>query len=450
MAQLQRIKIIEILDSRGNPTVQVNLRLDQGTTAIARVPSGASTGGREAVELRDDESHRYLGRGVRTVAHNAEAELNNRLAGRPLQEPSDLAALDAELTTLDGTDRFAHLGANVAVGVSMAAARAIATLHKQPLWQLLHDVLNERVDRIGAAEHAPRLPVPHFNVINGGAHASNDLPFQEFMIAPLGAPSFADAVRAGAEIYHRLHAILIESGDPPGLGDEGGFAPRIDDPTVALDLLVRAIEAAGYTPGPNQIAIALDPAANGFHHEGGGYDLCGEHYEAGGLIDYYASLIERYPIWSVEDGLAEDDWDGWSLLTHRLGSRIQIVGDDIFCTNPQLIKRGIGNGTANAALIKVNQIGTVTQTLEAIAQCYRAGWRAMVSHRSGETDDTFIADLAVGAGCGQLKSGAPARGERTAKYNRLLEIAADESATATFAAWPPPVTRRAGRATRTA
>ncbi len=335
----------------------------------------------------------------------------------------NLGEVDNLLAEVDGTPNFVQLGANVAVGVSIAATRALARDIQVPLWQLMNSLLNEQLDR----PVQPILPVPSFNVINGGEHAANQLDFQEFMIAPLGMATIEDRVRAGAEVYATLRGLLSGQSLSTGLGDEGGFAPQIDAPEQALELLAEAITRAGYTAGMDGIAIALDPAANSLVESSGlgaahDYLVAGVQYGADGLIDYYEHLIDRFPIWSIEDGLSENDWDGWALLQRRLGDRIQIMGDDLFVTNPGTIERGISQHCANAALIKPNQIGTVTQTLQAVATCYRAGWSAMVSHRSGETPDTFVADLTVGIGCGQIKSGAPARGDRTAKYNRLLEI----------------------------
>ena len=336
-------------------------------------------------------------------------EIAQAISGRRF---ADLAELDRALIELDGTDNKARLGANAIVGVSMAAARALAAATGVPLWRALNP-----------SGVTARLPVPHFNVVNGGVHAPNKLDFQEFMVAPLGAPNMAEAVRAGAEVYVALRKLLSGKGFATGLGDEGGFAPEIDEPEEVLGLLVNAIEQAGYRPGRNGVAIALDPAASEFFRDGS-YHVAGENLSSDDMIDRYEKIITDYPVWSLEDGLAEGDWDGWVRLTERLGERIQIVGDDLLVTNPAIITEAIARRAANSALIKVNQIGSVTETLAAIEVCREAGWSQMVSHRSGETEDTFIADLVVGSGSGQLKTGAPARGERVAKYNRLIEIEA--------------------------
>lgn len=409
------VSAMEVLDSRGRPTVSVRMALSEGREVFAGVPSGASTGSAEAVELRDGDATRYGGRGVRQTVSHVNGAIAEALTGRAFDT---LEQLDAELIRLDGTPNKSRLGANAIVGVSMAAARAFATESQQPLWRWLAG------DGV-----TPRLPVPHFNVINGGAHAPNPLEFQEFMIAPVGAPSLPEAIRAGAEIYARLRTTLQERKLGTGLGDEGGFAPDIDSPEEVLTLLVEAITAAGYTAGPSAVAIALDPAASEFHRDGR-YEVGGQSLSSDDLIDRYAQMVEEFPIWSIEDGMGESDADGWRALTERLGERIQLVGDDNFVTNPALIRTAVEAGIANAALIKVNQVGTVSETLEALRVCRDVGYGAMISHRSGETCDTFIADLAVGSGCGQIKSGAPARGERIAKYNRLAEIAADAPACA--------------------
>ena len=403
------VQAMEILDSRARPTLSVVLTLADGTSARAGVPSGASTGSGEAVELRDGDPHRYGGAGVTRAVGNVNGEIGKALSGRVFDT---LADLDHTLIDLDGTANKARLGANAIVGVSIAAARARALHRDIPLWRELNP------DGVAA-----RLPVPHFNVLNGGAHAANKLDFQEFMIAPLGAPTLAEAVRAGAEVYAALRRDLAAAGHNTGLGDEGGFAPEVADPEYALQLLVSAIRDAGYEPGVDGVAIALDPAATGFRQADGSYLVNGRSFTTDELIDRYARMVSEFPVYSIEDGLAEDDRDGWIAMTERLGGQIQIVGDDNFVTNPVIISDAVQNKIANAALIKVNQIGTVTETLQALAVCRDAGYGAMISHRSGETDDTFIADLAVGSGCGQIKTGAPARGERVAKYNRLLEIA---------------------------
>nr|WP_307857324.1 phosphopyruvate hydratase [Mycobacterium sp. SM1] len=405
------ISAIEILDSRGRPTLSVCATLSDGRRVHSGVPSGASTGSREAVELRDHDE-RYGGFGVQKAAAGINGPIADALTSRSF---TTLDEVDQTLRELDGTPDKSRLGANAIVGVSMAAARAFALESGQPLWQWL-----------APAGVVPRLPVPHFNVINGGAHATNSLDFQEFMIAPLGAPSLPEAIRAGAEVYRRLRSTLVDRNLATGLGDEGGFAPEVDGAEEALALLTQAISDAGYTPGPDGVAIALDPAASEFHHDGH-YRLGWKSLSSDELIDLYTDLVERFPVWSIEDGMGEHDTAGWHKLTEALGDRVQLVGDDNLVTNPELIASAVRHGIGNAALIKVNQIGTVTEALEALKICRDAGYGSMISHRSGETCDSFIADLAVGSGCGQIKSGAPARGERVAKYNRLLEIAAAAS-----------------------
>ncbi len=409
--RITRTTAIEVLDSRGHPTVQVSLTDPAGRVFVAGVPAGASTGSREAVELRDGDPGRYGGLGVTRAVAGVNTELADLLTSR---DWNDLAEVDDAVRALDGTPNKSRLGANAIVGVSMAAARAFAADAGVPLYRYLTP-----------AGVTPRLPVPHFNVLNGGAHARNPLEFQEFMIAPLGAPSYPEALRWGAEVYAALRSGLTQAGLATGLGDEGGFAPDIADPHQACTLLVEAITAAGLTPGRDGVAIALDPAANGFFHEGT-YRVSGQELTPKAMVDYYVNLIGAFPIWSLEDGCAEGDDDGWARLTEALTDTVQLVGDDIFVTDPATIAAAADAGIANAALIKVNQIGTVTETLAAFATCRDRGYEAMVSHRSGETPDSFIADLTVGSGCGQLKSGAPARGERVAKYNRLTEIAAAE------------------------
>lgn len=403
------VRAVEILDSRARPTLSVTVGLSDGVVGHAGVPSGASTGSGEAVELRDHDMARYAGQGVRTAVDHVNGEIADALRGRDF---ADQAALDQALIELDGTGNKSRLGANAVIGVSMAVARAAAAQATGPLWEYLNP-----------AGVAPLLPVPHFNVLNGGVHAPNPLDFQEFMIAPLGAPDMTEAVRAGAEVYAALRRRLGDAGHSTGLGDEGGFAPAFSRPEEALDAITLAITDAGYTPGRDGVAIALDPAASEFRQRDGRYRVDGKLLTSDDLIAQYARIIDDYPVWSIEDGLGEDDHDGWAQLTRELGRRVQLVGDDNFVTNPEIIARAVDDDIANAALIKLNQIGTVTETLQAMAVCRRAGYAAMVSHRSGETEDSFIADLAVGAGCGQIKSGAPARGERVAKYNRLIEIA---------------------------
>lgn len=399
---------IEILDSRGRPTLSVNATLSDGRTVRAGVPSGASTGSREAVELRDHDEKRYSGLGVLSAVGHVNGPIVDALIG-----PSfvSLEQVDRALCELDGTPNKSSLGANAIVGVSIAAAKAFAVESGHPLWRWLTPT--------GVV---PRLPVPHFNVVNGGVHAPNALDFQEFMIAPIGAPSLPEAVRAGAEVYGRLRAELAERNLATGLGDEGGFAPEIARPEEVLALLTQAITDAGYTTGRDGVAIALDPASSEFHRDGR-YEVGGESLSSDDMIDRYRQMVDKFPIWSIEDGLGETDTAGWQRLTDALGDRIQLVGDDIFVTNPDIIASAARAGIGNAALIKVNQVGTVSETLDALRVCRESGYAAMISHRSGETDDAFIADLAVGSGCGQIKSGAPARGERVAKYNRLLEIA---------------------------
>ncbi|WP_127509102.1 phosphopyruvate hydratase [Actinoplanes solisilvae] len=402
------VHAVEILDSRSRPTLSVSVTFADGSTARAGVPSGASTGSGEAVELRDHDSARYGGLGVLTAVTNINGEILAALGGRSFDT---LADVDAALIALDGTANKSRLGANAIVGVSIATARALATGTGVELWQ-----------HLTPAGVAARLPIPHFNVVNGGAHAPNDLDFQEFMLAPIGAPSLPEAIRAGAETYAALKRLLHDKGYATGLGDEGGFAPDITRPEDVLALIVEAITSAGYTPGRDGIAIALDPAASEFYRDGA-YHAAGQTLSSTEMITWYEHLAVDFPIWSIEDGLAENDENGWIELTQRLGARIQLVGDDNFVTNPAIITDAIAKNIATAALIKVNQIGTVTETLDALRICRDNGYAAMVSHRSGETEDTFIADLAVASGCGQLKTGAPARGERIAKYNRLLEIA---------------------------
>jgi len=408
MSKIKKLDALEILDSRGNPTIQVTVHLESGAWGVAKVPSGASTGKREAVELRDDDKSRYGGKGVQKAVSNVLGGIQNAVVGLD----TDQAALDAKLIALDGTPNKGRLGANAILGVSIATARAAATERGIPLYRHLSDK-----DRY-------LLPVPMFNVLNGGRHADNNVDFQEFMIAPVGAPSFAEALRAAAETFHTLKAILHQKGYETSVGDEGGFAPRLRSNEEPMELLLSAIQKAGYKPGAD-IAINLDPAASEFYESGAYFfrKSDGSKRTPEALISLWEDWIKRYPeIYSLEDGLAEDDWDGWRVATKRLGSKVQLVADDIFVTNTTIFERGIREGIANSILIKLNQIGTVTETLQCIELARRNGYTAVVSHRSGETDDTTIADLTVAAGTGQIKSGSACRGERIAKYNRLLEI----------------------------
>lgn len=405
---IERVTGTSILDSRGFPTIKVELQLHDGTVVVGSAPAGASTGEHEAVELRDGGTI-SSGRDVQQALARLREEVAPLLLGRSWMSISEV---DAALAALDGTSNYERLGANTVVATSIAMSRAFAALDELPLHRWIAHVT-------GTPE---RLPVPHFNVLNGGAHAANALDFQEFMIAPVSATSEAEAVQTGADVYHALKSLVQSRYGTAGLGDEGGFAPAISNPEEALDLLVEAITAAGHTPSVTDVAIALDPAANGFQSTAGHYEIAGKAYDAEALVDYYEHLVDTYPIRSIEDGFAEDDHAGWKLMFDRLGDRIQLVGDDLYVTSAARILDGAENGYSNAALIKPNQIGTVTQTFDAIATARSNGMACMISHRSGETDDTFIADLAVGTGVGQIKSGAPARGERVAKYNRLTDI----------------------------
>ncbi|NHC14440.1 phosphopyruvate hydratase [Motilibacter deserti] len=404
MASIDAVGAREILDSRGNPTVEVEVALDDGTIARAAVPSGASTGAFEAVELRDGES-RYGGKGVEKAVLAVLDEIGPELLGF---EASEQRLVDAALLDLDGTPNKARLGANAILGVSLAVARAAAESAKLPLFRYL------------GGPNAHTLPVPMMNIINGGAHADSGVDIQEFMIAPVGAETFREALRWGAEVYHSLKSVLKAEGLATGLGDEGGFAPNLPNGRAALDLIGRAIDKAGFKLG-DDIALALDVAATEFF-ENGTYRFEGSDRTAAEMTAYYTELVNDYPLVSIEDPLAEDDWDGWAEITSGLGSRIQLVGDDLFVTNPERLARGIAGGQANALLVKVNQIGSLTETLDAVALAHRSGYRCMMSHRSGETEDTTIADLAVATDCGQIKTGAPARSERVAKYNQLLRI----------------------------
>ena len=417
MSTIEQVHARQILDSRGNPTVEVDVRLAGGALGRAAVPSGASTGTREALELRDGESP-FGGKGVTHAVANVNGEIADAVRGR---DATDQRGLDESLIELDGTDGKSRLGANALLGVSMAAARAAAADASEPLWRYL------------GGPDANLLPVPTMNVLNGGVHADNPVDFQEFMIAPVGAKSFTQAVRIGAEVYHELQRTLKSRGLGTAVGDEGGFAPALDSNEAPLELLVSSIQSAGYSAG-DDVAICLDPAASEFFTDGR-YELGAERRSlpSDEMVDYWARITESYPVVSLEDGMAETDWEGWVELTARLGSHVQLVGDDVFVTNPAILREGIERGVANSILIKLNQIGTLTETLDTIAMARDAGYRAVISHRSGETEDTFIADLVVATGVGQIKTGAPARTERVAKYNQLLRIEEELGARARFA-----------------
>lgn len=404
MVFIDDVTAIEVLDSRGNPTVRATVCLSDGTVASAIVPSGASTGKREALELRDKDS-RYCGKGVLKAVSNVNEAIAEAIIGL---NAYDQNAIDEEMKRLDGTDNYSNLGANAVLGVSMAAARAAAKSLNTPLYRYL-----------GGA-NASVLPVPMFNIINGGAHANNSVDFQEFMIMPFGFEKFSDALRAAAEIYQVLKRILNELGHSTAVGDEGGFAPNLKDNEEPLKIIMEAIKKAGYIAG-EQIKLALDVAASELYKDGF-YELEGKKFTSEELIEYYAKLCEKYPIFSIEDGLSEDDWDGWAKLTKKLGDKIQLVGDDLFVTNEKILREGIKKGVANAILIKPNQIGSVSETMRTIRLAQRKGYRCVMSHRSGESEDSFIADFAVAMNTGQIKTGATSRSERNAKYNRLLEI----------------------------
>ena len=405
MASIEEIGAREILDSRGNPTVEVEIRLDDGTFARAAVPSGASTGAFEASERRDGDKGRYLGKGVEQAVDAVIEEINPRLVGF---DASEQRLIDAEMQALDGSANKEKLGANAILGVSLAVAHAAAESAGLPLFRYV------------GGPNAHVLPVPMMNILNGGSHADSNVDIQEFMIAPIGAPTFREALRWGTEVYHALKKVLHERGLATGLGDEGGFAPDLESNRAALDLILEAIKAAGYEPG-RDIALALDVAASEFY-EDGSYAFEGASKSADEMVAYYGELVDAYPLVSIEDPLNEDDWDGWKSMTDLLGTKVQLVGDDLFVTNPERLGRGISSGTANALLVKVNQIGTLTETLDAVTLAQTNGYRCMMSHRSGETEDVTIADLAVATNCGQIKTGAPARSERVAKYNQLLRI----------------------------
>ena len=418
MNRIASISSHEILDSRGNPTLRVHLSLDDGATVSSSVPSGASTGANEAVELRDGDRRRYGGKGVRKAVAFVNSKIAKKLVGL---DPMRQAEIDALLCALDGTPNKAGLGANAMLGVSMAVARAAARAARLPLYAYL------------GGPGATLLPMPMMNILNGGKHAENNLDFQEFMIVPIGAPRFGEALRYGVETFHALAGILKRKGFPTSVGDEGGFAPNLRSNEQACELIVDAIRAAGFRPG-REVAIALDPAASSFAKRGG-YALSRSglgRKTSKEMIALYRRWVDAYSIVSIEDGLGEDDWEGFRAMTAALGARIQIVGDDNFVTNPAIIRRGIAEKTANAALIKLNQIGTVSETMEAVALCREAGWRFVISHRSGETEDTFLADFAVAMGGGQIKTGSACRSERIAKYNRLLEIERELGSAARF------------------
>ena len=406
MSQIQLVHARQVIDSRGNPTVEVEVALESGATGRAAVPSGASTGEAEAVELRDGGAA-YAGKGVSRAVANANGPIAEAVKGI---DAADQARLDRQMIELDGTPNKGRLGANAILGVSLAAAKAAAMEARLPLWRYL------------GGEGAHVLPVPMMNVLNGGAHADNKVDFQEFMIVPVGAPTFSEAMRQGIEVFQALKKLLSQRGLGTGGGDEGGFAPDLESNEAALEVLSAGIEAAGYRPGED-LAIALDPATSEIFDDGS-YRLEheGRSLSAAELADYWADLAARYPIVSIEDGMDEEDWDGWRALTERIGARVQLVGDDLFVTNSERLRRGIELGVANSILVKVNQIGTLTETLDAIKTARDAGYTAVMSHRSGETEDTTIADLAVATGCGQIKTGAPSRSDRVAKYNQLLRI----------------------------
>jgi enolase len=420
MTEIINVSAREILDSRGNPTVEVEVAVGTGDVGRAAVPSGASTGEHEALELRDGDKHRYLGKGVKKAVSNVIGTIAPAVVG---MDASDQAALDARMIELDGTPTKGSLGANAILGVSLAAAKAAAAAHGLPLYRYVGGV------------NARTLPVPLMNILNGGAHADSNVDIQEFMVVPLGAPSFAEALRYGAEIFHALKSVLKKKGAGTGVGDEGGYAPNLASNEEALALIMQAIAATGLEPG-KQVALALDCAASEFHDaKTGAYDLEGEgkKFDGNGLVDFYAGLVAKYPIVSIEDGCGEDDWATWKLLTERLGGKIQLVGDDLFVTNVARLAQGIAGGVANSILVKVNQIGSLTETLEAVRMAHRAAYTSVMSHRSGETEDTTIADLAVACDCGQIKTGSASRTDRVAKYNQLLRIEEELGSAARYA-----------------
>ncbi|WP_406221233.1 phosphopyruvate hydratase [Streptomyces canus] len=418
MTAISRVVAREIIDSRGNPTVEVDVELKDGSLGRAAVPSGASTGAREAVELRDGDPTRFHGKGVRRAVDAVNESIADAVIGL---DAENQATVDLTMIELDGTDTKARLGANALLGVSLATAKAAAAAHRQPLYRYVGGV------------DARLLPVPMMNIVNGGAHADNPLDFQEFMIAPIGAATFAEAVRMGSEVFHTLRRSLIDAGHSVNVGDEGGFAPDLRTAEEALDFVVRAIERTGYKPG-SDITIVMDPATSEFFRDGV-YDYTGEGVRRTPAehAAYLAELVDRYPVASIEDPMAEDDHEGWRDLTARLGDRCQLTGDDVFCTNDTLLRAGIRDGIANSILVKVNQIGTLTETLATVATAHRAGYTVVMSHRSGETEDTTIADLAVATGCGQIKTGSLSRADRTAKYNQLVRIEEELGSQARYA-----------------
>ena len=415
MSTIKSVHAREILDSRGNPTVEVEVELDDKTIGRAAVPSGASTGAFEAAELRDGGS-RYLGKGVQTAVNNVNNKIAPVVIGLNAQAQRDL---DVKMIELDGSKNKSNLGANAILGVSLATARAVALSKNQSLFKYL------------GGQEAKTLPVPMMNILNGGAHADTNVDIQEFMIAPIGAENFKESIRWGAEIYHSLKSVLKKKGLATSIGDEGGFAPNLESNRAALDLILVAIESAGFKAG-SQIALAMDVAATEFFADGK-YKFEGKQLTSDQMIDYYSELVQSYPLVSIEDPLDEDDWSGWAKLTANLGEKIQIVGDDLFVTNPERLQRGIDSKTANALLVKVNQIGSLTETIDAVNLAHKNNYKSMMSHRSGETEDTTIADLAVALNCGQIKTGAPARSERVAKYNQLLRIEEELGSTSVYA-----------------
>ncbi|MEI7839451.1 MAG: phosphopyruvate hydratase [Methylococcaceae bacterium] len=418
MTKIIEIRAREILDSRGNPTIEADVILASGVTGSAMVPSGASTGEREAIELRDGNKARYLGKGVLNAVQNVRTEIHDAIVG---MDTNDQTAIDEKMIALDGTESKSRLGANAMLAVSLAAARAAANAKNQPLYRSLNT----------SGEFI--LPVPMMNIINGGSHADNSVDLQEFMILPVGAPNFREAIRYGAEVFHNLAKVLKSKGLATTVGDEGGFAPNLSSNEEAIEVILEAIKLAGYEAGKD-IYLGLDAAASEYYHDGI-YDLAseGKTYDSAQMADFFVDWVNRYPIISIEDGFDENDWDGWKLMTEKLGGRIQLVGDDLFVTNPKILQQGIDKNIANSILIKVNQIGTLTETLAAVTMAHKAGYTAVMSHRSGETEDTTIADLAVATGTGQIKTGSLSRSDRVAKYNRLMRIEEELGDLAKFA-----------------